>query len=348
MKPQNCFRIWKNFKIPNGLEGENLMKVKNCRFHSTENFAAWRNESRRELIDLLGITELLNGERCPLNPRSLWKRENELGTIEKIAFDSEPGVETLLYVCIPHGVKPPYHAFICMQGHTTGMHMSIAVDWRDETKSSPQIRDRDFAIGCMKRGIPAVCLEQRYMGEHSTDPEHQPACYEPAMRALMRGRTILGERVFDVDRTIDYLASRGDFDVSKLGIMGTSGGGTTTMFAGAVLSRPTHLMPGYCFSSFEESVCAMFHCSCNYVPHLLEYGESADVAGLIAPRPVVMVNGRFDPIFPYGAACRQFTALRGIYTAAGAETECALVATEGGHRFYARPAWDVMLKYWNR
>ena len=219
------------------------MKVKNCRFHSTENFAAWRNESRRELIDLLGITGLLNGERCPLNPRSLWKRENELGTIEKIAFDSEPGVETLLYVCIPHGVKPPYHAFICMQGHTTGMHMSIAVDWRDETKSSPQIRDRDFAIGCMKRGIPAVCLEQRYMGEHSTDPEHQPACYEPAMRALMRGSTALGERVFDVDRTIDWMASRGDFDMTQIGIMGNSGGGTTSLFAGAVLPRLTLSCP---------------------------------------------------------------------------------------------------------
>ena len=77
------------------------MKVKNCRFHSTEDFAAWQRESRRELIDLLGITDLLNGERCPLNPRSLRKRENELGTIEKIAFDSEPGVETLLYVTCP-------------------------------------------------------------------------------------------------------------------------------------------------------------------------------------------------------------------------------------------------------
>ena len=87
------------------------MKAKNCRFHSTEDFAAWQRESRRELIELLGITDLLNSERCPLNPRSLWKRENELGTIEKIAFDSEPGVENLVYLCIPHDVKPPYRAF---------------------------------------------------------------------------------------------------------------------------------------------------------------------------------------------------------------------------------------------
>ena len=346
MKPQNCFRIWKNFKIPNGLEGENLMKVKNCRFHSTENFAAWRNESRRELIDLLGITELLNGERCPLNPRSLWKRENELGTIEKIAFDSEPGVENLIYLCIPHGVKPPYRAFICLQGHSTGMHTSIAVDWHDEITPLKIEGDRDFAIGCMKRGIPAVCLEQRYMGEHSTDPEHQPACYEPAMRALMRGSTALGERVFDVDRTIDWMASRGDFDMTQIGIMGNSGGGTTSMFAGAVLPRLTHVMPSCSFSSFADSICAMHHCSCNYVPHLLEYGESADVVGLTAPRPLVIVNGIHDPIFPLSAANEQFGRLRAIYAASGATDNCVHVLGDGEHRFYADPAWNAMLKFW--
>lgn len=346
MKPQNCFRIWKNFKIPNGLEGENLMKVKNCRFHSTENFAAWRNESRRELIDLLGITELLNGERCPLNPRSLWKRENELGTIEKIAFDSEPGVENLIYLCIPHGVKPPYRAFICLQGHSTGMHTSIAVDWHDEITPLKIEGDRDFAIGCIKRGIPAVCLEQRYMGEHSTDPEHQPACYEPAMRALMRGSTALGERVFDVDRTIDWMASRGDFDMTQIGIMGNSGGGTTSMFAGAVLPRLTHVMPSCSFSSFADSICAMHHCSCNYVPHLLEYGESADVVGLTAPRPLVIVNGIHDPIFPLSAANEQFGRLRAIYAAFGAPENCVHVLGDGEHRFYAEPAWNAMLKFW--
>ena len=346
MKPQNCFRIWKNFKIPNGLEGENFMKVKNCRFHSTENFAAWQNESRRELIDLLGITELLNGERCPLNPRSLWKRENELGTIEKIAFDSEPGVENLIYLCIPHGVKPPYRAFICLQGHSTGMHTSIAVDWHDEITPLKIEGDRDFAIGCMKRGIPAVCLEQRYMGEHSTDPEHQPACYEPAMRALMRGSTALGERVFDVDRTIDWMASRGDFDMTQIGIMGNSGGGTTSMFAGAVLPRLTHVMPSCSFSSFADSICAMHHCSCNYVPHLLEYGESADVVGLTAPRPLVIVNGIHDPIFPLSAANEQFGRLRAIYAASGAPENCVHVLGDGEHRFYAEPAWNAMLKFW--
>lgn len=323
------------------------MKPQSCRFDASIPFSDWQTNARRELTDLLGITELMTAERCALAPRSLWKRDIGPGTVEKIVFQSEPGVENKLYLCLPHNVTPPYHAFLCLQGHSTGMHTSIAVDWHDETTPLTIEGDRDFAIGCMKRGIPAVCLEQRYMGENSTDPDHKPACYEPAMRALLRGRTALGERIFDVDRVIDYLASRGDFDLSKLGIMGNSGGGTTSMFAGAILPRLTHVMPSCSFSTFADSIGAMYHCSCNYIPGLLCYGESADVLGLIAPRPLVVVSGKEDSIFPIGPAKQQFARLQEIYTAAGAEQNCKHVYGDGGHRFYAVPAWNAMLPYWN-
>lgn len=323
------------------------MKPQNRRFNSVMEVSVWQAEARRELTDLLGITELLAEPRCPLAPRSLWKRENDLGTIEKIVFCSEDGFENRIYLCLPHGARPPYRAFLCLQGHSTGMHTSIGVDWHDETTPIRIEGDRDFALGCMRRGIPAVALEQRYMGENSTDPEHKPACYQPAMCALLRGRTALGERIFDVDRTIDYLASRGDFDLSRLGILGNSGGGTTSMFAGAVLPRLTHILPSCSFSSFADSIGAMYHCSCNYIPGLLCYGESADVLGLIAPRPLVVVSGSEDQIFPLGPAQRQFARLQEIYAAAGAPGRCRHVIGNGGHRFYADDAWNAMLPFWN-
>lgn len=323
------------------------MNVQSRRFEIGMNFSEWQSSARRELTDLLGIADLLAAPRCAQNPRSVWKRENGLGTIEKIAFLSEEGFENKIYVCIPHGVRPPYRAFLCLQGHSTGMHNSIGVDWRDEQTPIHVEGDRDFALECMRRGIPAVTLEQRYMGENSTDPERKSACYQPAMRALLRGRTALGERVFDVDRTIDYLASRGDFDLSHLGILGNSGGGTTSMFAGAVLPRLTHILPSCSFSTFADSIGAMYHCSCNYVPGLLLYGESADVLGLIAPRPLVIVSGNADEIFPLEPAIRQFARLREIYTAAGAPGRCRHVIASGGHRFYAEDSWRAMLPFWN-
>ena len=76
------------------------------------------------------------------------------------------------------------------------------------------------------------------------------------------------------------------------------------------------------------------------------YGESADVVGLIAPKPLVVVNGEKDTIFPIGAAKAQFKRLKEMYESVGAGEKCTHVIGPEGHRFYAEQAWEVMLKYW--
>ena len=72
--------------------------------------------------------------RVPLNVRSIWSREHELGRLEKIVFTAEPSADVPAYVCLPKNAAPPYTWFICVQGHSTGMHNSIGVDVQDETK----------------------------------------------------------------------------------------------------------------------------------------------------------------------------------------------------------------------
>ncbi len=301
---------------------------------------------RKCLVDLLGNRDLLLGPRVPLAPETLWTREIPEGSIEKVRIQLEPGVSTCLYICVPAGAAAPQRPFLCLQGHSTGMHKSIAVDWRDETTPLDVAGDRDFALGGLRRGIAAVCLEQRYMGENSTLPDHTPDCRHYANICLLSGRTALGERVFDVDRAIDYLATRPDFDLSQVGVMGNSGGGTTSMFAGAVLPRLTHVMPSCSFSSFHASIGTIHHCICNYIPRLYELGESGDVLGLTAPRPLVIVNGREDAIFPLDAANEQFEHLKSIYAASGAPDAVRHVVGPEGHRFYADLAWAEMLPLW--
>jgi hypothetical protein len=70
----------------------------------------------------------------------------------------------------------------------------------------------------------------------------------------------------------------------------------------------------------------------------------ADVMGLFAPRPVVLVAGRKDPIFPIKGVRQAFARLKRIYRAAGAADRCHLVVGPEGHRFYAEAAWPVMLR----
>lgn len=313
-------------------------------FGGQSDFSSWQAELRGKLREMLGV---MPSEPCDLDPKELWKREHPLGSIEKVVFTSEPYADIPAYVCLPKGVEPPYTFVICLQGHSTGMHNSIAVQKDDESQPAIVEGDRDFGIKCMERGLAAICIEQRSFGERWEKKQERLSgrgCHEAAMHALMLGRTLIGERVYDVDRAIDYLATRGDADLNRIGVMGNSGGGTISMFSAAVLPRLAFAMPSCYFCTFKASVMSIYHCTCNFVPGLLNVAEMADIMGLFSPKPVVIVAGRDDDIFPIEDTKREFERLKTIYEEAGAGEKCHLVVGDGGHRFYADDAWPVMLK----
>ncbi len=304
----------------------------------------WRAKLGRQLKQLLGS---FPEKRAPLNITTLWKREHPLGKIEKIVFTSEPGADVPAYVCIPRKAAPPYDFMICLQGHSSGMHNEIAVDKDNETKSIESKKpDADRAVSCMKRGVAALCVEQRGFGERKEirDRAVLCSCYDTAMHAFMLGRTLVGERVFDVDRAIDYLETRRDVNFKTLGITGNSGGGTTSIYAAAMLPRLKIAMPSCSFGTYRESKMSVHHCACGYIPDVMLYADMPDIMGLFAPSPVVIVAGRDDDVVPLAAVRKGFAGLKRIYKAAGAGDRCHLVVGNGGHRFYADQAWPFALR----
>jgi dienelactone hydrolase len=307
---------------------------------------AWQTKLRRKLRKLTGF-DAMPGDRCNLKPRSLWKREHPLGTIEKVVFTSESKAEVTAYVCLPKDVAPPYTYMIGVQGHNSGTHHAIGVEREDESKPMAVEGDRDFGIQCMSHGVAALCIEQRSFGERREQKvavSERTMCHETAMHALMLGRTLIGERVYDIDRGIDYLASRGDANMKSIGIMGNSGGGTTSVFSAALLPRLSLAAPGSYFCGFRESIMTIGHCTCNYVPGLYNVADMGDILGLFAPRPAVVVTGKEDEIFPIKATRREFRHLQGIYDACGEKSRCHLVVGSEGHRYYADQAWPFILK----
>src|SRR5262249_27693900 len=236
-----------------------------------------------------------------------------------------------------------YPVVICLQGHTSGMHNSVGVAGDDEETPIPAEGDRDFAIGCLRRGVAALAIEQRSLGERAERLQPRRswhnACHDAAMRALLLGRTSLAGRVYDVDRAIDFLAVRGGFDLARLGVLGNSGGGTVALWAAALLPRVRFVMPGCAFCTLAGSIAAIHHCADNYVPGLALVADMPDVLRLLGPRPAGGGAGEGGPLFPIGEVRRAFTALRAIYRAAGAGDRVKLVVGRGGHRFYAEPAW---------
>lgn len=302
---------------------------------------------RRTLRQKLGWARFPAHE--PLEVRSLFTRSLTHGTVEKLLFRAEPGADVPAYLCVPHegaGRRRPrsgWPLMICLQGHSTGMHNSVGLDRETESMAVAVEGDRDFALGCLERGIAALCIEQRSLGERAETKQQRKffhnGCHDAAMRSLMLGRTLLGERVFDVARGLDLLAATPGIDRRRIGIMGNSGGGTVALYAAALLPRIAFVMPSCCLCTYRESILSIYHCSDNYVPGLALDVELADVAALVAPRPLVAVAGTSDEIFPLHGVRRCFDAVKSVYQQLGAADQARLVVGPDGHRFYAALAW---------
>ena len=303
--------------------------------------AAWQAKLRKKLRLMLGMRRL---QPSPLSSRSLWSIEHPEGRIEKVVFQSEPGSHVMAYVCLPKKGKPPYDFWVCLQGHSTGAHVSIGRAFQNESEEFQIEGDRDFGIECMRRGYAAICLEQRSFGERAEAVQAftKEGCHDASMQALLLGRTLVGERVTDVDRAIDYLEARGDARMDRIGVLGNSGGGTTSIYSAALLPRVAAAMPSCSLCTFRSTLLRIHHCSCNYVPGILGVAEAGDILGLFAPKPVVVVCGEKDDIFPIAGTKEAYSKLEEIYRACGAADRCRLAIGKEGHRFYAALGWAEM------
>lgn len=263
----------------------------------------------------------------------------------RFLIESEPGFFVPAHMLLPKQRQGKIPMVICLQGHSTGMHVSLGREPYPGKAPIAVAGDRDFCLQAVARGYAAVALEQRGFGELNFSPRDF-SCHELYLQAIMMNQSLLGERIRDISALIDAVETGFDFiDCDKIGIMGNSGGGTSSYFAACLEERIKVTMPSSSFCTFLAAWASIYHCCCGYVPGILEEMEMADMAAMIAPRPLVVVNGRFDPIQPFAAAEGAFETVKKIYTAAGAPENCTFVAGAEGHRFYAEQAWPVFDRY---
>lgn len=314
---------------------ELLLKQTPSMAYDGSDFASWQAKAREKLRELLGMDKFTRVE-----PELEIEYETELENATEIrfTFQTEAGYRAPAHLLIPKGVvNPP--VMICLQGHSTGMHISLGRVKFEGDERSIQGGDRDFCLRAVKEGFAAVALEQRTLGESRN--EESRGCHCSSMTNLLMGRTTIGERVWDVMRLIDVLkASFADrADVECISLMGNSGGGTATAYAAALEDRLALAMPSCALCAFTASIGAKYHCSCNYVPRIAEYFDMGDILAMAAPKPYIQVSGVEDTgFFFYGAEAVFAQGKRG-YEAAGAGDKCAFVVGPEGHRFYADLSW---------
>jgi len=321
---------------------ELIQTIKPLMSYDGGDLKAWQKTAKEKLASLLGMDKFKK-----VNPELIIEHEKELeNAIEiRFTFKSEDDYRVPCVLLLPKGIENP-PVMICLQGHSKGMHISLGQPQYEGDEVTIKGGDRDFCVRAIKEGFAAIALEQRNFGECGGD-ENGPRCQESSMTALLMGKTTIGERVWDVSRLIDVLET--DFsdklDINNICCMGNSGGGTATSYIAALEERVVLCMPSCAMCTYKDSIGAMRHCTCNYVPGISLYFDMNDLMAMAAPKYFIQVSGAEDVIFPIDAAKEVFEKGKLAYKALGKEDNCALVVGDGGHRFYADDSWPIVHKF---
>jgi len=327
----------KNF-LP--LEHHKVLAAKqqpSLRWNGTSSLDVLREESRTKLWELLGMDMLQ-----PCEPLFEITQEDTVHGNRRIHFtlQTEEGYFTNCDLLLPMKMpdrKLPLCA--CLQGHSSGAHISLGQPMYPGDEAIISGGDRDFCIRAVEEGFAALAIEQRAFGQNGGT-----SCNRPVLTALLLGRTVIGERVWDVMRVLDAIETHFSDSITLEGsvLMGNSGGGTATYYTACLEHRFAGYMPSCAVCTFRDSIVNIDHCPCNYVPGIVRYFDMGDLAVMIAPKKLVVVCGKTDDIFPLHGVQETFDIIKKLYKASDAEDNCALIVGQEGHRFYANDAWPVM------
>lgn len=307
--------------------------------------ADWYSTAKEKLTQLLGMPETKCDDCFRITADSQKEGFREI----EFEFQSEPGYFIPCHLLIPAGTDVPRPATICLQGHSTGKHISLGRKKFGSDKDEDVI-PRSFALQAVSHGLCAIVMDQRYMGIAGQDAvSGKAACLStyPALSALLWGRTVIGERVWDISRLIDVIEAHLTqyINPAKIMCLGTSGGGTATYYAAALEDRIHTAVVSCALCTYEKSIMSMYHCPCNYIPGIRKFFEMGDVGCLIAPRKLVVYSGESDNIFPIEGAKSSFDTLRKAYAD---PNDCRMLTSPGGHGFAPELVWPVALELLNK
>jgi dienelactone hydrolase len=298
---------------------------------SREEFERRREADRPELMKCLGLDPL--PPRTPLNARVTGVIKRPGYRIEKIVFDSRPEFPVTAHLYIPEGAagkKLP--VIVNPHGHW---------GWK---KQEPTVQSR--LIGQVLRGYLAVVVDSPgWSFEGDRRVERRWAGTHDDLRLILGSQNATSVYVWDLTRTLDYLATRPEADMSRVGLTGASGGGLATMWAFAAEPRFACAASVVYASSLEVN--PHNGCLCNHVPGSLRLGDRADVLSFRAPAPVLIIGAEEDEEFPAEGMKLTGEKLGRLWGLFGRSADAWLRQFPGGHD-YSRPMRETALGFFDK
>jgi len=306
----------------------------------------WKQELRKELLRLYGLA---GRQRPGVSAETLAETDRGDYVEQKVALDVGERVQAPAYVLVPKR-EGPFKPVLVFHGHNPSVQTILGNYADDEDPAEMARMQRDYARSAVRAGYLVCAVEQRGFGERLTGNQKggpfPRSCRHLSFSYMMQGRCLIGERMWDGMCALDYLATRDDVVPGAVAATGNSGGGTTTLHLSAVEERITCSVPSCYFCSFKASIMDLYHCECNYVPGIVEVAEMGELAALIAPRPLRIIAGEQDEIFPIAGVREQFETARRAYRLLGAEDRLSLAVHPRGHGYdqgLAREWFDAWL-----
>lgn len=312
---------------------------------SAEECRKWQGEFAAKLRSLLG----------PHAPPAKWKtvvrgtadledhRREEL----LLVADGYPPLPVYLLLPRPKGEKRRA-GVLALHGHGAFGHHSVA--GRDDLpgvgnsiKSANYDYGRQLACRGYAVAVPCFTPFGDRLGKREAGGKSD-LCGDTFIRMQMLGKLLIAENLRDAIWALELLARHDEVDANRLGCVGLSYGGRMTMLTAAVEPRIKAAVVSGALNLMQERIRGPYGCGAQIIPGLLNWGDTAEIASLIAPRTCLWEVGSRDKLAPPKEAEEMLARIRRTYRAMGAEDRLQVDRFEGGHVWNGKVAYPLLEK----
>jgi hypothetical protein len=281
-------------------------------------------ERRRDLYALLGELPPATGR---VDSRVVSTGRGPNYSIERLVLDLN-GVDPVpAYFLRPIDADPQARLPVVLYNHASGGDMVLGKD--ELLNGRAALKNPPYGEALVAEGYAVLCIDMWGFGER-----RGRTLDELFKHMLWHGQVLWGMMVFDSLRAVDYLVSRDDVDGQRIATLGMSSGSTMAWWTAALDTRVGVCVDICCLTDYQALIRSGGldgHGVYYYVPSLLKHFSTADINGLIAPRPHLALAGIYDPLTPADGLDTIDHELRGVYEGLDASSEWRLSRYNCGH-----------------
>ena len=268
-----------------------------CQAKSAAEYARWRRAALAHFRTCLGAFPRLPSKGVPrIEPVEKVAREGY--TRYRYHLPREAGSILPVYVLVPDRARRNGRTVICPHGHGQDDKVVAGV----EPPATPYSNwcgsfTGNYAEQLAQAGFVTATWSERALSfERRDTPAGTDPCNFAGLAAQAMGMTLPGLHVFDLQGVADFVATLPGVEAKRMGLTGLSGGGTMTYQGGAYDDR-FRAVAVFCGLLGYEDYANGEGCGQQVVPGLYPTLNVGELLGLMAPRPLLLAQGRRDVIF---------------------------------------------------